>query len=53
MHLDHATILWIAFGSALILPIKGYLIYRYFARRMRESEAAQCASSVGKDVPPR
>ncbi|WP_160162703.1 hypothetical protein [Magnetococcus marinus] len=41
MKLDMQSIMWIAWGSAVIIPIKIYLIIRYFKRKIAEDVAKQ------------
>ena len=39
MYMDRETILWIAWGSALIIPVKIWFLTRYIRRMMAHDEA--------------
>nr|CRH06826.1 protein of unknown function [Candidatus Magnetococcus massalia] len=41
MNIDMQTILWIAWGSAVVIPIKIYLLIRYIRKKIAQDEAAK------------
>ncbi|MBF0447803.1 MAG: hypothetical protein HQL67_06340 [Magnetococcales bacterium] len=49
MNLDRESILWIAWGSALIIPIKIWLLTRYIRKKMAADEMA--AKKLPPDAP--
>ncbi|MBF0455878.1 MAG: hypothetical protein HQL72_13815 [Magnetococcales bacterium] len=46
MHLDGDLILWIAWGSALIIPIKIGFLVRYIRRKMAHDAAIEQEKST-------
>jgi len=38
---DPNTILMIAFGTAIIIPLKGWLLYRYIKKRIQQEQQSR------------